>query len=125
MHIQQAYKWLLENKKYIELNLKFRGDDLEYFYKTYNAITGENKRKSACGRCIKSMKNRLQMELKKINNMKTFKVYRTEKGNLSLKEQGDSIFTLHSNTAQGAKEALQSLKTFERQQDKKIDEKDV
>ena len=58
--------------------------------------------------------------------MKTYNVYRTAKGNLSLKpnKQG-SIFTIHATTDEGAKEALNQLKTFESRTDKKIDDSNV
>lgn len=123
MNKQLAYQWLLQNQPLINHSIRFTPGQIDQFFAAYNSITGENKTKTTCGRCIINMKRRFQTETKKLELMKKYDVYRTAKGNLSLKpnKQG-SIFTIHASTDEGAKEALQSLKMIESRTDKKIDE---
>ena len=126
MEQQLAYKWLLQNQPLINHSIRFTPGQIDEFFAAYNSITGEKKTKTACGRCIMNMKHRLKTETKKLELMKQYNVYRTAKGNLSLKpnKQG-SIFIIHASTDQGAKEALNQLKTFESREDKKIDDNNV
>ena len=123
MEQQLAIKWVLENQMLINNSIKFTTGQLDEFFKAYNSITGENKGRTNCGRCLLSMKRRLQTETNKINLMKQFQVYRTAKGNLTLTPNKEgSIFTIHASTEAGAKEALISLKKLENRENKKIDE---
>jgi len=123
MEQQLAIKWLLDNQVLINNSIKFKDDQLNEFFKVYNAITGEKKGRTSCGRCLLSMKRRLQTETNKINLMQKFEVYRTWGGNLSLKpNKAGSIFTIHASTEAGAKEALISLKQIENREQRKIDE---
>ena len=54
-------------------------------------------------------------------NMKKFKVYRTEKGNLTFKETAEHAYTIHAAGKSSAKEALSQLK----RDDKKFREDNV
>ena len=119
---QLAQQWLIDNQLIVTGNITFR-DKIDEFFQVYNSITGEKKTKTTCGRCLSNMKARLRTELNKIYNMQTYPVYRTAKGNLSFKEQGVGvIFTIRSNSQQGAEEALKQLKAFEKREAKKIDQ---
>ena len=119
---QLAQQWLLDNQLIVTGNISFR-NQINEFFAAYNSITGENKTTTTCGRCIMNMKARLRTELNKINNMNKYPVYRTAKGNLSFKEQGEGIiFIIRSNSQHGADEALLQLKNFEKRESKKINE---
>ena len=121
MELQQSYQWLKDNEALINHSVKFKGDELTQFFNTYNTITGENKTRSLCGRCIMNMKHRLQKEIKKINLMKQYPVYRTSKGNLTLRpnKQGQ-VSTIWANTRDSAKQSLEVLK--QKEENEKISE---
>ena len=122
MELQLAQQWLLDNQVIITGNIAFR-DKVDEFFEVYNAITGEGKKKTNCGRCISNMKRRLHAELIRINDMTKYPIYRTEKGNLSFKEQGEGpIFIVRSNTKEGAEAAMRQLKAYEKRESKKIDQ---
>ena len=110
---QQAISWLLENRLLVEGNVSFR-DQIKEFFEVYNTITGEKKSVTSCGRCISNMKLRLKAELKRIELMNKYPVYRTAKGNLSFKEQGEVVYTIRCNSQLGADEALAQLKAIEK-----------
>lgn len=122
MELQLAQQWLLDNQVIITGNIAFR-DQIKEFFDVYNTITGEGKTVTNCGRCIMNMKRRLHAELIRISNMTKYPVYRTEKGNLSFKEQGEgSIFTIRSTSKEGADEALRQLKAYEKRESKQINQ---
>lgn len=52
--------------------------------------------------------------------MKKYKVYRTEKGNLTFKETAEYAYTIMSSTELGAEDALRMLK----QADKRLKKED-
>lgn len=55
--------------------------------------------------------------------MNSHHVYRTQKGTLTLVQQAtDPIFLIKASTPQKAKEMLQVLRDFEKQEAKKIDQ---
>lgn len=55
--------------------------------------------------------------------MKEFRVYRTPKGNLTIKGTYDTvIYTIHSTTEKGANEMLTMLKAHEKRTNKKIED---
>lgn len=119
---QLAIAWLLENRIVAEGNITFR-DRIKEFFDVYNTLTDQNKEITTCGRCINNMKTRLRVELKHIDKMTKYKVYRTDKGNLSFKENGESIFTVHASTKLMADEALRNLKSLEKRENIKIEDK--
>ena len=121
MNKQVAINWLLANRVFVDGNVSFR-DKVYEFFNAYNAVTGENKQITSCGRCISNMKARLRNELIKIDTMKKYPIYRTSKGNLSFKENGDAIFTVHASTKLAADEALRNLKALEKRENIKIEE---
>lgn len=47
--------------------------------------------------------------------MNYYPIYRTEKGNLTLKPNGDPIYTVRAKSESGAKEMLAHLKQIEKQ----------
>lgn len=120
---QLAIKWLLENRLVVEGNISFR-DRVKEFFNAYNVITGDYKKVTNCARCISNMKARLKTELYKIDNMTKYPIYRTEKGNLSFKEQGDTkpVFIIRSSSKEGAELAMRQLKAYEKRESKQIDQ---
>lgn len=122
MELQLAQQWLLDNQVIVTGNISFR-DKVDEFFDVYNSITGEQKKKTSCGRCISSMKRRLHAELIRINDMTKYPIYRTDKGNLSFKEQGEGpIFIIRSTTKEGAEAAMRQLKAYEKRESKNIDQ---
>lgn len=49
--------------------------------------------------------------------MTRYPIYRTEKGNLTLKKQGEPVYVVKAKTEQGAKEMLAHLKQIEKNQE--------
>lgn len=60
---QEDFEWLSENSLVLG-NVRLTQAELNRIYKIYNAITGENKPTSSCGRCTYNVKQRLKIELK-------------------------------------------------------------
>jgi len=48
--------------------------------------------------------------------MTRFPIYRTEKGNLTLKQNGEPVYIVRAKTLEGAKEMLAHLKQIEKNQ---------
>jgi len=84
---QEAQIWILENQRFVLYSQAFKWDEQEIFFKVYNTITGENKSKTSCSRCLLNMRKRLQVELEKIKEYKIYNIYRTSFGQLTLKPQ--------------------------------------
>lgn len=119
---QQAYQWLLDNEVLIKNSTKFTGQTQLEFFMAYNALNSVKKTQTSCGRCLHNMRVNLQDHIKQIKTMQVYEVYRTPKGNLSFKKQGESVFTIRSNSKLGADEALAQLKAFEKREAKKIED---
>lgn len=85
------------------------------FFNTYNILTGLNKQRTSCGRCMSGMRLQLQNIKNKLDQMEAFKVYRTEKGNLSFKVQAEHVYTIRAHNKASAKDALIQLKKDDKQ----------
>ena len=112
MNEQEAYQWLLYNENLIKNSTKFTDTIQKEFFEVYNLLSPTKKSVTSCGRCVHNMRVYLQAQLKTTKNMTQYSVYRTAKGNLSFKPQGESVFTIRSNSRVGADEALAQLKAF-------------
>ena len=112
MELQQAQEWLLNNLLLITTSQRFtEGQKLEFFT-AYNALTGDNKTQTSCGRCISNMKSRFRIEYQKlITNMKTYNVYKTTKGNLSFKEKGNIVLIIRAHSDSLAEVQLKALQS--------------
>mgnify|MGYP003647519857 CR=1 FL=1 len=56
--------------------------------------------------------------------MRKYNVYRTDKGNLSFKENGGHVYVIRCTSDLGAEEALRMLKATEKRTNKKIEDYD-
>ena len=121
MTLEFAYTWLLLNQDLYE-QPKPLGDRKDQYFEVYNLLTGQNKRPTSCGRCLSGMRGTLRSLKRQYTLMKEYKVYRTQKGNLTFKSQGESIFSIHAGTELTAKDALLSLKNYEKREGKNIGE---
>ena len=54
--------------------------------------------------------------------MRKYNVYRTDKGNLSWKLNGDCIYVIRCSSDLGADEMLRQLKEYEKRTNKKIED---
>jgi len=115
MTLEQAQEWLMENTVLFTTSQKFTPQQIDEFFAAYNTLTGENKPKTHCGRCVLSMKARLRMEHQKlIYNMKSYNVYKTEKGNYTFKPQGDVVLIIKAINQSAADGQLAALKTSQK-----------
>lgn len=120
---QHAYQWLIDHEILIKNVTRFERDVQLQFFEVYNILNSVKKTQTHCGRCIHNMRVNLQSHLKTAKAMEQYPIYRTPKGNLSFKEQGDGpIFIVRSNSKLGADEALAQLKQYEKRESKKIDQ---
>ena len=79
--------WLFNNELLLNKKVKLTTELITQITNVYNALTGEKKMITTCGRCIFNMISRLKAELIKIkNNYYTANIYRTNFGDLTLKE---------------------------------------
>jgi hypothetical protein len=115
-----AWAWLLNNSDLFE-SAKPLGDRRDQYFLVHNTLTGQNKRTTSCGRCLAGMRNTMKNLKIQYQSMKEYKIYRTLKGNLSFKVQGESIMSIHASTDLTAKDALLGLKAFEKRENKKIE----
>lgn len=111
---QQAHQWLMDNELLIKNVTQFTKEQQTKFFEAYNALHPIPKTQTSCGRCIHNMRVYLQDQIKQLHKMKKYEVYRTDKGNLSFKQNGDCIFVIRCSTDSGAKEALLMLKKAEK-----------
>lgn len=110
----RAEQWLYDNEiLYMKAN-SLGAQKLPFFH-TYNILTGSNKRPTSCGRCMSGMRLQLQNIKNKLDQMEAFKVYRTEKGNLSFKVQQEHVYTIRAHNKESAKLALIQLKKDDKQ----------
>ena len=61
---EQDIIWIDQNQS-IFLNVKLLPEQLHNLFRIYNEITGENKRVTGCGRCVASVKKRVQAQFDK------------------------------------------------------------
>jgi hypothetical protein len=107
---EEAISWAEANPNMLKFNIKMTGEQVNHFFAVYNAITGEGKSITGCGKCIWNMRQRLQVELKKIELMKSYPVYLTAKGNYTFKPNGTPVAYIRAATETIAKEQLDLLK---------------
>lgn len=112
---QQTFQWLLDNENLIVNSTQMDREFQQQFFAAYNIISPVKKTQTSCGRCIHNMRVYLQDQIKQIKVMTEYKVYRTVKGNLSFKEQGEVEYTIRCNSKLGADEALALIKKSEKQ----------
>lgn len=112
---QQTFQWLLDNENLIVNSTQMDREFQQQFFAAYNMISPVKKTQTSCGRCIHNMRVYLQDQIKQIKVMTEYKVYRTTKGNLSFKEQGEVEYTIRCNSKLGAEEALALIKKSEKQ----------
>jgi bacterioferritin-associated ferredoxin len=119
---QEAYAWLEANEYLVMNATKMEPQQFKEFFEVYNTLSPVKKQQTSCARCIHNMRVYLQAHIKQINNMQQYLVYRTAKGTLTFKPNGDSIFTIKCNSKLAADEALAQLKAFEKRENKLINE---
>lgn len=112
---QQAYQWLLDNENIIVNSTRMDREVQQQFFEAYNTLSPVKKTQTSCGRCIYQMRVYLQDQIKQIKTMTEYKVYRTAKGNLSFKANGEVEYTIRCNSKLAADEALAVLKKSEKQ----------
>ena len=112
---QQTFQWLLDNENLIVNSTQMDREFQQQFFAAYNIISPVKKTQTSCGRCIHNMRVYLQDQIKQIKVMTEYRVYRTVKGNLSFKEQGEVEYTIRCNSKLGADEALALIKKSEKQ----------
>lgn len=115
---QHAYQWLLDNEMIIFNATSMTKEKQFEFFEVYNALQSQKKTQTSCARCIHNMRVILQSHIKQIKNMTEYPIYRTEKGNLTFKKQGEVAFIIRGNSQLAADEALAQLKAYEKRQTK-------
>ena len=113
---QQVYQWLLDNESIIINATKFTPTVQAEFFEVYNHLSSVKKAQTSCGRCVHNMRVILQSHLTTVKTMKVYNIYRTEKGNLSFKEQGEVVYTIRGNSQLAADEALAQIKAVEKRE---------
>jgi len=115
---QEAYQWLLDNENIIVNATRFTPIKQKEFFDVYNQLSSVKKAQTSCSRCIHNMRIIMQSHLKTAKSMQVYNIYRTEKGNLSFKEQGEVVYTIRGNSKLAADEAMAQLKAAEKRQTK-------
>ena len=115
---QEAYTWIIDNENIIINATKFTPTLQQEFFEVYNHLSAVKKAQTSCSRCIHNMRVIMQSHLKTAKNMQVFNIYRTEKGNLSFKEQGEVVYTIRGNSQLAADEALSQIKAVEKRESK-------
>jgi len=119
MTLEQAQDWLMENTLLFTTSQRFSPEQVDDFFAAYNALTGEDKQKTACGRCLLNMKARFRQEHHKLMyDMKSYPVYRTPKGTYTFKEYGKPVLKIKAINQSSADTQLFAL----RASDKKTEE---
>ena len=59
---EEQKKWIEEHKLIFTSSQKLFDTDLDMLFSIYNSITGENKKKTACGRCVTNVARRVWFE---------------------------------------------------------------
>ena len=111
---QQAYQWLMVNENIIVNPTLMTKEKQAQFFEVYNTLQSVKKTQTSCARCIHNMRVILQDHIKQIKKMNVYPIYRTAKGNLTFKQQGEVAYTIRANSQLGADEALAQLKAFEK-----------
>ncbi len=61
---QEDYTWLTDNLLILQ-NIRMTPEQNTRLFAIYNAITGENKPTTSCGRCVLNVKKRIKFEYEK------------------------------------------------------------
>ncbi len=61
---QEDYEWLTANLIILQ-NVRMTPEQNTRLFAIYNAITGENKPATSCGRCVMNVKKRIKFEYEK------------------------------------------------------------
>lgn len=109
-----AEQWLYDNED-MYTRATSPGKRKSEFFHIYNTLTGLKKATTTCGRCLSGMRLQLTNIKKGLDQMEVFKVYRTEKGNLSFKVQPEHAYTIRAHNKESAKDALIQLKKDDKQ----------
>ena len=64
--IQEHIDFIKNNGLLFTTSRKFKPGELEKIFEIYNAVTGENKKVTSCGRCLTSVKLRILYEYNKL-----------------------------------------------------------
>ncbi len=65
----EDYEWLTANYKLLG-NVRMTNGEAKRLFDIYNAITGENKPMTTCGRCVYNIKQRLKIEHELIQRLR-------------------------------------------------------
>ena len=113
-----AYKWLLDNEDTYDRPQPL-GDRRDKYFEVYNILTGSNKKPTQCGRCLSGMRGTMRSIKRQYITMEEYKVYRTKSAKtLTFKANGQSVMSIHAKTDLTAQQALDSLKSYEKNQKK-------
>jgi bacterioferritin-associated ferredoxin len=115
---QEVYQWLLDNESILVNATRFTPTKQTEFFAVYNHLSTVKKAQTSCSRCVHNMRVILQSHLKTVKNMNTYPIYRTEKGNLTFKEQGEVAYTIRANSQLAADEAIAQIKAVEKRESK-------
>ena len=111
---QEAYKWLMDNELLVFNATLMTKEKQQQFFEVYNTLQSVKKTQTSCSRCIHNMRVILQDHIKQIKNMNLYPIYRTAKGNLTFKANGEPVYTIRANSQLGADEAMAQLKAMEK-----------
>ena len=109
MNKTDALLWLKENPILFMGSYRHSNKDLEMIYKVYNLITGESKKPSSCGKCLKNTLDRLKAEYNKIEEKYIGYIYQTTKNKLTLNPCKEIAFKFLVSNEDELKERFEIL----------------
>ena len=62
---QEHFEWVKQNMLLFTTSRRYTPEQLAKIFEIYNAITGESKKTTTCGRCIETTKKRVLHEYTK------------------------------------------------------------
>lgn len=113
---EEAIKYLDDNLLILSGNQRLTTLQIQKLFEIYFILTGVEKKKSGCSRCILDMIKRIKIEYDKVKSEQTlFNVYRTNFGYLTLTETKNLAYTINLENGEDLNEKLQELKELEKQ----------
>lgn len=113
---EEAIKYLDENKLILNGNIRLTTLQIQNVFNIYFILTGEKKSITTCSRCILNMIKRIKVEYDKYKSSQNiFNVYKTNFGQLTLKETKTLYTQIILESGEDLNEKLQELKELEKQ----------
>jgi hypothetical protein len=114
--IEEAINYLDNNKLLLNGNQRMTSIQIQNIFKIYFILTGDRKDTTTCSRCILNMLKRIKVEYDKYKaNVKTHIIYRTNFGQLTLKQTKTIAYTITLKEGDNIENKLQELKQQEKQ----------